>query len=323
MKIKEAIKNNSLLFKALLFVIIFVIEVFLIKVSIDTAHTSSFDYLSFNFQSTELPLYFLLIFLVVANGKIFNLKSEFSKKRFFYLIPHIAFMVGFYFYTLFVIDNPELVANNVWFFKITWYGSALAPLLFLGLFFFPFSDVKKYFIDFKKELGIALVLSFLFLFLFEKLSPLLYDVGMLAANMAIGSIKKIVSDFIVTPGANLGLRYGLNRVTYSPLCSGVIGYVFFVLFYLLYCAVNYKTLDRIRAIVVFFMGFIFFFVMDYIRNFVSLYVWIISPNFGVQLFHSNLRPIYYTINLFIVYFVFRKWILKKEVKKTVKKRKKK
>lgn len=322
-KIKEVFSSNLFLIKAVILVVVFVLEVLIMKLFIDTAHTTSFNYLAFNFQSTELPLYFLLIFLVISKGRIFNFKTRFEKNQIFYLIPHIVLITGFYFFTLFVIDNPSLVESNVMLFKIGWYGSALIPLVFLGFFLFSFDELKRFFSDFKVELGVSVVLSFVFLYLYEIIAPIFYEIGMLAANMAISTLKRIVSSFVVYPGEILTLRYGINSVRYSPLCSGVIGYVFLLLFYLLFFTVNHKRLDKAKTGVVFVIGLVFFFIMDYLRNLVSLWVWTLNPNLGVQLFHSNVRPLYYTLNLLIIYFVFRRWIFKastKSRKKAVKKK---
>lgn len=311
---KSKTHKRTFLIKLLSFITIFISEVLVMKLFIDTAETPSFDYLAFNFQSTELPLYFLLILLVLSKGEIFKIKSRFEKKQSLYIIPHVFFITAFYFLTIFVIENPSLVAENVLLFKILWYGAAVLPLVFLGLILFSFKEIKNLISGFKKEIAISFVLSFLFLYLFQALSSLLYNIGMLAANSAIALLKSVSDKLVVYREQAIIIRYGINNVTYSPLCSGVVGYVFYILFTILYLIVNYKKTDKVKAAIAFITGFLFFFLMDLIRNFVSLYVWTKNPVLGVQLFHSNVRPIYYTINLIIIYLIFKRWTLKKSNK---------
>ena len=309
-KIKELAKKNIFLVKSAIFIIIFVLEILLIKLSINTGASKSFSYLSFNFQSTELPLYFFLIFFVIARKNISGLKLKEKHGNYAYLALHLALITGFYFLTVFIIKNPVMVENSAFLFKIGFYAAALAPALFLLIFLFPLSEAKELFLLLKKEAIVSIILSFAILYLFDKISISFAEIGMASAKLAIFLLQKFLPSLEVIQQAPtvIYMRYGLNSVIFSSLCSGVIGFVFYVFFSLTYYIVNFRQINKTKYLAAAVMGFIIFLLIDVLRNFSFLFVWTLAPKLGVELFHSNLRSIYYTISLVIIFLIFRKWV---------------
>jgi len=319
-KIKEKIVKNLVLVKIVLFLIIFSFEAFLLKLLIDTGQSkdSVFNYIYVHplIGGPDLEMilfYFVIIFVTISFTKIINLKYKDTRGNYLFLLGHVIFYSLFFFYTLYLdrITDKSLMERNLIFFNMSWYGSAFIFVMMLLLFLFTFRDLKGLFLIFHKKIIISGILAVIYLKVSDFLEPYFNYVAMLSVRIALYSLKFFYNTLRIIPWKEAVIvHFSGKSVQIWRACSGALGFIFFIFFFLLYYSINLKRLNKMRAMFVFVLGFFIFFFMDIFRNFVFVFTWIVKTNLGIQLFHSNLRPIYYMLIILLVIFLFKDWLIK-------------
>jgi exosortase/archaeosortase family protein len=257
----------------------------------------------------------LIIFLgfVLLNWKRFvhlKIRKINPKEVVLFSIGVILSMFFYYLVRFFVHNHLEFSTKYIWFF---------IPLLYIFIFTYGFSlflavfgyqFLVNIYKNFKKQIipfGLAAILLYLLLIFMQSLWP--YFSGGVAGILyyLFGLFYDNVS--LVSNPAGPLLSVNSFAATIGAPCSGIDSFLMFAGLYALIFLLDYRKLNKPRAILAFFIGLIGTYCFNILRIFLLFLTGIyISPQFAVGLFHQNIGWI-----LFILYFGLFWWIASRYV----------
>lgn len=176
---------------------------------------------------------------------------------------------------------------------------------------FIFSFIKKYY----KDIGIFTVI----LFLYYRLMWWFQESWLFFSN-TVGKILNFAfslmfDNVVFRLGDGAGPTLGVEGfyVAISEVCSGIESLLLFISLFVILVITNWKDLNKKRMLILFIPGIIGTYFMNILRVFLLILIAVkFSPEFAVDVFHTNAGWIFF-IAYFIVFWQFgRKWVIKDE-----------
>lgn len=128
------------------------------------------------------------------------------------------------------------------------------------------------------------------------------------------TFSKIFDNVILRLSTNAGPILGVGDffVAISKVCSGIDSMLFFVSLFIILIITNWKQLNKKRMLLLFIPGIIGTYLLNILRVFLLILIGVkISPEFAVDVFHTNAGWILF-LGYFVLFWHFgSKWVLKK------------
>lgn len=262
--------------------------------------------------SAVLIFYVGLIFFMLERHRLYTLeKKPYHLKSLAIFFPiHLIFYFGFFYFKSFLIANPDLINQYFWYWVVLRYFLPIACVAFLGLAIFGTRLIKK----FSKSIIIAFALayavfhlSFLFRQYWRFFSTL---VTLTVAFLLKLQFPDVIYDLKDPIAPRLEVS-GISMSIESP-CSGVESMSLFILLYVFIVVLDRKVINKKRAVIAFFPGFLGMLLVDSLRIY-SLYIMaiLVSREFAIHQFHTNIGWVLFLCYFALFWAVSYNWLKKK------------
>ena len=315
--IKEVLDNKSFVsfFKrAILFLVIFISEILFLTLLLD------FTGLNFGnaFISTHAHLVtylFIVLFLIMAHKELLVIKhvGKLERKRLgsFLLLNVVAFF-GFYELSKYFVASPSIVSQNPIPYTVAWWALGLAIPFSLLFAFFDFDYVSYFIKKLKKQIFLSAGLSVVFLALLNysiRLWPLFSEI---VAKIVYFMLSLFFEGTVYHMTGTIP-TVGIPAITakiYAP-CSGIEGMGLFLLLFTVLALMEYKTINKIKVLLLYPAGLIGAFIVNILRTFfIFVAGHFTSAEFAIGAFHSNVGWILFTLYFLVFIYFAYPWMKK-------------
>lgn len=262
-------------------------------------------------------IFVIVSFLLWRRKDILDFKpyKQDYKQTLIFGISAFLFFISHYAFKYWVKLNLEYALDHVTLITALKFSFNLFFIVFLGFAIFNrefiFNFIKKYFKDII-AFSILLILYYYLIWWFHE-SWFFFSV---IIGKSLYFVFSIIFDDVVlllAPGSGPTLGVGSFFVGISSVCSGIDSLLFFISLFIILVITNWNELNKKRMFLLFIPGIIGTYLLNIIRVFLLVLVGVkISPEFAVDVFHTNGGWI-----LFLVYFIAfwhfgSKWVLKND-----------
>ena len=257
----------------------------------------------------KIFLFSILGFILLYRKRLLELKSyEYEKKNILFLLVSLACVIGFYVLEL----NISLISVNL-INTILIHVLFLSIFIFMGLGIFGLDFIKDFFKKFKKELFYFLVFGIIVYSLMNLVWRLWPYLSLVVLKIVYFLLKSIISDVQIIGASTLQL--GDFTATIGEACSGIYSIFIFASLYLFAVLLDWKKLNKIKAILIFIPAVLGAFFANVLRVFL-LFIFgaYVSEKLALGLYHSYTGMIFFLIYFAIFWVIFYKWMKKKEFK---------
>ncbi len=279
-------------------------------------------------------LFSAIIFIIWNRRAIQDFKSykQSVKESLLFGVLAIASQVLHYVFKAFVRTNYEWALSQTLLLTIVKYCFNLAFIVLVALAVYNLSFVKSQYPRFKKQIPVFVVMPMVYFFiiqLFQSIWRVLGDFVARTLYITLGwSFDNVYLDIEATRAPILGV--GEFIVGISEECSGIDSMLLFLSLFTVLLVLDWNRLNRKRMFMLLIPGILGTVLYNLLRIYLLMLVGIfISPEFAIDMFHSNIGWILFLV-FFIVFWHFgSKWVYEKsdgkkeKVKKKVKKRRRK
>ena len=175
---------------------------------------------------------------------------------------------------------------------------------------FVFGFVKRFY----KDLGFFSIILILYYNLIWWFQNSWFYFSVIVGKTIYFIFSKIFDDVFFRAATDSGPILGVDGffVAISKVCSGIDSLLFFTSLFIILVVTNWNELDKKRMALLFIPGLIGTFMLNIIRIFLLILIAVkISPEFAVDVFHTNAGWILF-LGYFIVFWHFgSKWVIKK------------
>ncbi|NTV24541.1 MAG: archaeosortase/exosortase family protein, partial [Nanoarchaeota archaeon] len=208
-------------------------------------------------------------------------------------------------------------ANNIpdsLFLTLVKYGSNALFVIFVALAVYNLKFVKEQLLKYRMQMPVLLVLCAGYFTLIQVFQKLWLVLGTMVAKSIHFLLSLTFSDVVIrlTPGQAPRLGVGKFIVGISDACSGIDSLLLFLSIYVALFALDWKMMHRRRMLILLIPGIVGTIAYNILRVYLLMLVGIfISPEFAIDMFHTNVGWILF-LTFFIVYWHFgSKWVYKK------------
>ncbi len=264
-----------------------------------------------NFNTIEYTLlggvliFSFILFMLLIKDKLKQFKIFKSNLRDFILFG-IAGSISYFlfFYSKYLISiNLEFANSN---FLLFFIGRHL--ILFMTLFLFALAIFSKKFVvyllnNFKREIGLSALSTFLFVFFALVMQN--------TWQFLSGSITKLVYWLLIItfnevsmPTAS-SLVVGDFTVNIGKVCSGIESILLFTILYVFILFLDWKKLDKKKMFLLFIPGILGTILANVLRIYLIMLIGILGyPQLSVGIFHTNAGWIFFIAYFFIFWKIF-------------------
>lgn len=304
--IKSALLLGALLFVTFLFR--FPIDYFNLKLFSMNDATRLFSK-SDALKIMALTILFFALYYKEKIAKIVHEKQNMLTSTLLVLAGIVSVVI---YYFLRYIANLNNVVSGVYFY-LTIIASLLSLVVAFAFFtigIFSFKYLKKFYLELKKPLWITLILAVVaynLLMLFQNLWPFFsYTISKILFAL-FNPFFPTMLDMSLTPILDVN---GF-AVSIGAPCSGIESLFLFAAFSIGIFVLDHKRIKRVPFIISSIIGIIGIYFVNILRLFLLILTGIyVNPDFAVGLFHTNVGWI-----LFVIYFLFYYYIMKKFIYK--------
>ena len=259
-------------------------------------------------------IFVVVAFLLWRRKDILNFSGykQNKKQTIIFSVLAVFVLASHYVFTYWVVSNLQLALSYITLITLLKYSFNIAFVVILAFAVYNIKFIKLFLKSFYKDIAFFSVV----LFLFYKLIGFFQD-SWLFFSTIVGKIlyylfSRVFDDvtFRISPTAGPILGVGDFRVAISKVCSGIDSLLFFISLFAILVVLNWKEINKKRMAVLFIPGVIGTFILNIIRVFLIIWIGVkISPEFAVDLFHTNAGWILF-LGYFIAFWHFgSKWVL--------------
>lgn len=259
-------------------------------------------------------IFVVVAFLLWRRKDILNFSGykQNKKQTIIFSVLAVFVLASHYVFKYWVVSNLQLALSYITLITLLKYSFNIAFVVILAFAVYNIKFIKLFLKSFYKDIAFFSVV----LFLFYKLIGFFQD-SWLFFSTIVGKIlyylfSRVFDDvtFRISPTAGPILGVGDFRVAISKVCSGIDSLLFFISLFAILVVLNWKEINKKRMAVLFIPGVIGTFILNIIRVFLIIWIGVkISPEFAVDLFHTNAGWILF-LGYFIAFWHFgSKWVL--------------
>jgi exosortase/archaeosortase family protein len=267
-------------------------------------------------------LFGIVSFIILSYKRLLKIPDfRFKKIQIVFLISSAVIFFLKYYFNFLVNKNTAYFLQLPIFWGVVKILINILFVLVLALAIFGLDFIKYFLKNYKKEILWFCILSIVFFFLMllvqnlwtvfsGVISKILYYIFSLFFNNV--TYRPYVVSFTMQEGGGPLLGINSFRAIVGKPCSGIDSFLLFTSLYALIFIMDYKKLNKTKAIVTFVVGAIGMFLVNLIRIFLLFIVGAyIDAKFAVGLFHTNVGWILFIIYFFVFWTVTSKFVYKK------------
>lgn len=263
----------------------------------------------------EACVFMAIAFIFLAREKLFEIKKhsyQWKNGVVFGLLTLAS--AALYLYSRYVIKtNFDYWINEGYYLGLMFnLIPILLMVLFLGIAVFGLRFAKSFIKEFKNEIISSFILSVIAYVVIILIRSSWKYLGYIVSH-SVAFLLSLSYDDVVLRVREGGYDLGADNFVASigDLCSGIDSMTLYIGLFMLILFYDWKVLDKKKMAILFIPGLIGLIGVNIFRIYLLYIVGIlISPEFAVGMFHSNIGMI-----LFIAYFIVFWWIFYKWVKK--------
>lgn len=248
-------------------------------------------------------LFSIVGFILVYRERLLKIESfGYKKTNLIFLVLSILFLTGFYILEL-NIDKVKISVMNI----IFVHALFLAVFGFLLLGIYGLNLVKKFFIDFKRELSYFLIFGIIVYSLMRYVWELwpYFSFFVLKAVSFIFSI--LTPDYKIIAPATIVVKN--FSATIGEACSGVFSIFIFTALYLFIVLLDWNKINKKKAVFLFLPAILGAFLLNVLRVFVLFVVGAyVSQELALGMYHSYTGMVFFLIYFAIFWILFYKWM---------------
>ncbi len=255
----------------------------------------------------------IFFFLTRENLKLLRKYSFELKTTLIFNILSIISFVGYNVLKGFLSHNPIYAVENILLFYPLKELTLILGTIFLFIAIFGIRFTKDFVKNFKKQIGITIIVFILALFLIVEFQRLWVYFSYAVSKMVYWLLNltfDAVLSFTTGGTPQLGI---LNNfvVSIGKPCSGVDSMLMFIFLYVFIAGFDWKVFNKKKLAVMFIPGVISVFLLNIIRIYLLITIGaFVSESFAIGFFHTNASMI-----LFLGYFVLFWGLLYKWMKR--------
>ncbi len=253
----------------------------------------------------KIFLFSILGFILLYRKRILELKSyEYKKKNIFFLLVSLACVIGFYILEI----NISLISISLINIVLI-HALFLSIFIFLGLGVFGLEFIKDFLKKFKTELFYFLIFGIIVYSLMNLVWSLWVYFSLVVLEVVYFLLKLIISDVHIIGASTLQL--GSFTATIGEACSGIYSIFIFASLYLFGVFLDWKKLNKVKAILIFIPAVLGAFFANVLRVFL-LFIFgaYVSEDIALGLYHSYTGMIFFLIYFAVFWLLFYKWMKK-------------
>ncbi|MBU0758396.1 MAG: archaeosortase/exosortase family protein [Nanoarchaeota archaeon] len=271
---------------------------------------------------------FTLAIFVIWNRELFMKMKVFrqvKKETVIFSVLAVLTQIGHYAFKYWIRTHPKEAFANTLMMSLLKYSFNIVFIVFLALAVYNSGIFRYYFHLVKKQIPIlaGILVGYFFLIQFFQ------TVWRFLGNFVAGSVYALLNitfnnAYIRTSSISTpSLGVGDFLVGISKECSGIDSLLLFLSLYTAILVLDWKRLDRKRMYMLLVPGVIGTILYNVLRVYLLLLVGVwISPEFAVDMFHSNIGWILFLV-FFMVFWQFgSEWVYVKNMKSKAEKNKK-
>ena len=307
--------------RTLIFLFIFLLEALILKINIDFSFDPDIpSALYIDFMAPLIILFAALVFYIIARHKLVHLGKlkPFNFLHLKILLPlNLILFVAFFKLNVFMQDNPYYVIENRIIFAIIWYILAIGLGLSLFFAFFRPDYVISFVKKFKKEMIVSVFIAILFRYTYLYFSRAWEFFSGIVGFLVFNMLKITYPNAISSGGGSAPILSagGFSAKIFAP-CSGIEGMTLFITLFIVMMMIEWRFINKTKAFSLLIVGTAGAFVVNILRVYALFQVGIIvSPEFAIGFFHSNVGWILFSLYFVGFEFFTYNWMRKREVKK--------
>jgi len=242
-------------------------------------------------------------FILLYRKKLLKLNSfKYKSRDFLLLILSFILLIGFY---LFEINAYKIPLNLINIILVHILGVSIFIFLALGVYGIDF--IKKFIKQFKKELIYFLIFGVITASLMNFVWSLWPYFSDLVLKMTAFLLNVINADFrIIEPRTIIVNSFGAQI---AEACSGVYSIFLFTALYLFIVFLDWKKINKIKALILFIPAVIGAFLVNVLRVFLIFIIGaFVSKEVAMGMYHSYTGMIFFLIYFAIFWVLFYKWM---------------
>ena len=331
--LKKYIKNKDLrtffIKTVIFFVILFSTSFF---ISFYFRHTSFFlKYLSLpskfylpfltglkKYRIMNSAIFVIVISLIFIRKKLAKLKVDKLKRKNILIFGSLSlfFLIMQYLFKYLTKINLDFALQHTFSFTIVKLLINILFIISLALAIYGYTFIKRFIKTFWKEIIIFSIIFVFYYFIIDVFGLIWFPLSVFITRTLYFlfslSFSNVVMQFPTIPGE--GPRLGLNDfiVGISKDCSGIDSLLFFISLFAFLFVLNWKFLDKKRMAILFIPGLLGAVAYNILRIYLLMLVGVfISPEFAIDMFHSNIGWMLFLIYFFVFWHFGSKYVYKK------------
>jgi len=257
-------------------------------------------------------LFSIVGFIFLYRERLMKLeKFRYKTKDFLLLVLSFILLIGFY---LFEINANKIPINTINIILVNILGVSI--FVFLGLGVYGLDFIKSFFKRFKKELGYFLIFGIITASLMSFVWSLWPYFSVIVLKAVAILLKAIGANFrIIEPRTIIVGSFGAQI---ADACSGVYSIFLFTALYLFIAFVDWKKINKIKALILFIPAVAGAFLVNILRVFLLFAVGgYFSKELAMGLYHSYSGMIFFLLYFAIFWFLFYKWMKNQSLEKVI------
>ena len=269
------------------------------------------------YRFVNSALFIVVIFLIFTWKRLERLKLDrFSPKEgLIYGASTILFLVLHYFLKYLIKINLDFALEHTLFFTLLKYLINILMTVSLALAIFGYSYIKRFIINFWKEMIVFSVLLVFFYFLIDLFGLIWFPLSIFVSRVLVFILGLSFSDVILDyPVAGEAPTLGVKDfvVGVSKDCSGIDSLLLYLGLFLFLVVLNWKDIDKKRMAIIFIPGLIGTIIYNILRVYLLMLTGVfISPEFAIDAFHSNVGWILFLLYFFVFWHYGSKYVFRK------------
>ena len=297
-------KHQQVLFRGIIFLcLVYLIVPSLLQVFIKDK-AAAFTYNLFSFPAFTLVVFALF---AVFNREILLEYKDFPKfKRMILLLFFSLGIFALYYFTSF--NLKYTMDNYSWLTLLSW-SFYLSGIVLLALALFGFQLFKK-----THSSLIVLTLITVIFFTLTNILNQLWKFMAFAVAKIVYFFLHLFSDTAKLTVGNGDPTIGLEKfsVIIGPPCSGIESLSMFIGLFLLLIVYDWDSLIRKRTGIIFLLGLVGTFFLNILRMSLILLIGTKYPHFALNLFHSHVGWILFSVFMLALLYFGYGWMIKKQ-----------
>ncbi|MBN2423043.1 archaeosortase/exosortase family protein [Candidatus Woesearchaeota archaeon] len=264
-------------------------------------------------------LFVLTLFIIWNRAVILKFRQykQDKKQTVVFAVIAVLLQVAHYFFKYLLKTNSEFALSHTLIFTLAKYGFNISFVIALAVAVYNFSFIKTQFNKFKKQIPVFAVIFLFYYFLIQFFQGIWRFLGNFVANSVYFILSLTFKNTYLKMDAISAPRLGVNNfiVGISKECSGIDSLLLFLSLFSVIFVLDWKRLNKKRMLTLLIPGIIGTVAYNLFRVYVLLLVGVfISPEFAVDMFHSNIGWILFLVFFIIFWHFGSSWVYEKKKK---------